>query len=256
MEQEKLDFLKQFDRLTDECTGRVKWAAKNAIKHLRMAAKISDLDQDMASFRAVCAEEEAATALIASLQQNGYPKSKLIRFRTHEDKHAVIVFVQAAISWFGKLKELAQPNFGAHRLYFGEVDGRIAMHLGLQLGNTDIQTTPIPPLHLIIYGGKTLEEIFESEINQVLGEANLQGVRKSIGERANFRNKILYATPDSMPSQSGDIEAYIMNQAGIVNALLIALALVDPWSGKKYPHSQVVVSLIDVFARMMERVRE
>ena len=88
----------QFDEFLKGCRGRTKWSAMNSIHHLVMAKEISKIDPAMAAFRSVCAEEEAATALISSLKVQKYPGSEHLNFRSHADKHAVIIFVSTVMA--------------------------------------------------------------------------------------------------------------------------------------------------------------
>lgn len=255
VEQVDLNALKQFDGFLEGCKGRTKWASENAIRHIYMALEIASIDPSMAAFRAVCAEEEAATALINSLKEQKYQGSDRINFRNHADKHAVIIFIGAVMEWFDELKTLAGSQFGKHRLYFDDVGKRRALRLGIQLGDTDMQLNPTPPLHIFTQGPVTLAQQFENRINKMLGTESVADIRKSIEERANFRNTILYATPLGIPKASGDIVAFISNQMGKVSSLLSALALIDPWRAPKYPQSEIVTVSIDIFTRLMLRVK-
>ncbi|MDY0836805.1 hypothetical protein [Pseudomonas sp. SED1] len=251
-----LEFLSQHQKIIEGCEGRIKWSAMNAVFHLKKAKEISEIDPLMAAFRSVCAEEEAATALIASLQEQNYLGSEKINFRSHNDKHTVIVFIQAVILWLEKLKTQIGPAIGRHRLFTDEVNGRLAIRIGFQLGDTKNQIVPNPPLHLITQGDKTLADVFEKEVNAVLGKKKLSQVKRAISSRANFRNKLLYATPQGPYRHKGDISQWVMNQAGIVNSLLIALALVDPWRKPEFPHSGIVIALIDVFLKLVSRLEK
>jgi len=248
--------LQQFQGFLEGCSGRTKWASVNAISHLRKSLEISSVDPAMAAFRAVCAEEEAATALINSLKEVGYQGAEKLYFRKHEDKHAVVLFVGTVMQWFQNRKAQAGEQFGEHRIFFDDIDGRIGLRVAIQLGRSNIAVHPTPPLHLMVQGARTLAEEFQDEMKELLGLDKTHEIRRLIDQRANFRNTLLYATPAGIPKPVGDVLGFINNQIGIVNHLLIALALIDPWRQPNYPLSGIVSVSIDVFVDLMDRVRK
>ncbi|MNJ42183.1 hypothetical protein D3C77_371380 [compost metagenome] len=248
--------LQQFDDFLDGCSGRVKWASLNSIAHIKKSVQIKDIDPEMAIFRAICAEEEAATALIGSLKEQQYEGAEKLNFRMHADKHAVILFVMTVMQWFQNRKVQAGQNFGRHRVYFDDVKGRRGLRLGIQLGSSNLQVNPTPPLHLISEGARTLAEEFQDEMKDLLGFEKTSEIKKLIEQRANFRNMILYATPTGIPRVAGSIDDFINSQISIINSLLVALALIDPWRSPEYPKSGIVTVSIQVFSNLMARVRK
>lgn len=251
-----VEVLQQFQGFLEGCSGRTKWASVNAISHLRKSVEILSIDPEMASFRAVCAEEEAATALINSLKEQGYEGADKLFFRNHADKHAVVLFVGTVMQWFQNRKAQASEQFGHHRIFFDDIDGRIGLRLGIQLGRSNTEVQPTPPLHLIVQGARTLAEEFQDEMKELLGFEKTCEIKRLIEQRANVRNTLLYATPSGIPKPSGDVKGFIDNQIGIVNSLLMALAFIDPWRQPKYPQSGIVAVSIDVFVDLMDRVKK
>jgi len=209
----------------------------------------------MAAFRSVCAEEEAATALISSLKVQKYPGSEHLNFRSHADKHAVIIFVSTVMAWFDEMKALSAPVFSRIRIHFIDIGKRRGLGITLELSGSDKALQPTPPLHVLTSDPTMMADRFKQIANEVLGTESIAGIKEKISKRANFRNTILYAAPNGLPRPKGDVSAFIANQAGVVNSLLTALALIDPWRKPKYPHSGVVISLIDVFAKIMEKIK-
>lgn len=248
--------LLQFTDFLEGCSGRTKWASVNAISHIKKAIEIAAIDPEMAAFRAVCAEEEAATALLCSLKDQGYPGADKLWFRNHADKHAVVLFVSTVMQWFKNRKLQAEGLFGQHRIFFDDVDGRVGLRLGIQLGQTDKEVQPTPPLNVRAEGPKTFAEHFQMEMKELLGFEKTSEIRAHIDQRANFRNTILYATPAGIPKADGDVGAFINNQIGVVNSLLIALALIDPWRAPRHPKSGIVTVSIEVFIELMDRVKK
>jgi hypothetical protein len=81
-------FEEEFDRelancINDSAKGYSKQCARSAIHHLELAWKIKDVDPEMAIFRAITSEEEAATAIFIALKDKGYLNAKKIKFKKH-----------------------------------------------------------------------------------------------------------------------------------------------------------------------------
>lgn len=256
MDVTRLDFLSQFDDLLAECSDRVRWHAVNSISHLRWSAKISEIDPLMAAFRAICAEEEAATSLICSLQQCDYEFSERIGFRNHTDKHAVIVFIRAVMDWFKLFQPDISKFFGDLTFYKTELPGRKALGIALPLKDGKTALNPVPPLNLRVQGksGTEWSHIIRSQLSEMFDSEKDRRFKKSIEGRANFRNKLLYATPAGIPGWRGSVDEFVLNQAGIVYSLLTAMALIDPWRKPNYEPSPVVTASISVFLEIMGRV--
>jgi hypothetical protein len=62
------DFQLALEALSQKLAGRPRHSAANAFRTLRRAWKIAEIDPEIALFLAITAEEEAATALMVSLQ--------------------------------------------------------------------------------------------------------------------------------------------------------------------------------------------
>jgi hypothetical protein len=73
--------------------GRSGYAAVSAVIHLLKAWSIRRDDSPMAAFRAITAEEEAATAILSLLRERDYAHSKL-DLHDHTVKHSVYPFIR------------------------------------------------------------------------------------------------------------------------------------------------------------------
>lgn len=94
-ELELTPFDKEIVKYLQSLTGRVHHAAMNALHHLERAKKISDIDPEMSAFRAIIAEEEAATAFFITLKQLGYERAKKLNHRDHQFKAGLFPFITA-----------------------------------------------------------------------------------------------------------------------------------------------------------------
>jgi len=236
-------------QMIDGCNGRVKWAAKNAVFHLEMSGKLLSIDPLMSAFRAICAEEEAATALIFSLKRLKYEGAGKIQFKSHQDKQAVIFFIHAMREWVNDFKVEVSHIFSDARLYPTEVNGRHAVGIYLPLLNTDKAVHPIPPLSLNVRGKSSWDEIINGLVAKKCDADGFIGLKEYVEKRANTRNELLYATDKGIPAWKTGVEHFIVNQCGIVEALLFSVGLIDPWGGKDKDRSPIVESCIAVFLK-------
>ena len=74
---------------------QVRLRAENAFDGFDRALALLSIDREMASFRAITAEEEAAAALFRSLQLRAYPGSECLNLGNHRHKAALGPFIQA-----------------------------------------------------------------------------------------------------------------------------------------------------------------
>lgn len=243
--------LDQYVKLIEGCSGRVGWAAKNAMYHLKMATQIAAIDPLMAAFRSVCAEEEAATALIFSLKRLKYKGADKIRFKSHQDKQMVIVFIQVIKDWYENFHPEIASTLEQAKFYPCEVSGRHAIGLFMPIKGTTDSVFIEPPLSLQVRAGTSWAEIIREGVENICKDSGFEKLTALVSERANFRNTMLYATDSYFPCWKGDIGDLIVNQSGIVGALLRALGLIDPWTSPTYERSAMVEGCIQVFLEVM-----
>lgn len=72
---------------------RGRHSALNATDGLDKAWALRHIDKEMAVFRAITAEEEAASALFHALKRRGYPDSGKLNPRLHEHKAALTPYI-------------------------------------------------------------------------------------------------------------------------------------------------------------------
>lgn len=252
-----MDVWQGFERMRDlimQCEGKTKSAGLNAIDHILKARKLIDIDPQMACFRAICAEEEAATSLLSSIKDQSYQLSGEINIHSHPNKAGVIIFVSAVIDWFHKSFILNGDHFGSPIMRFTDEPGRTAIEILLPLLGTDKCVHPRPPLDLRTQGGSTLQDMIGESVRIKLKHNLASEIKGAISTRANQRNLLLYASDNALAGQMPRITEYLENQAAIVNALLTAVGLIDPWRSPKYSHAGVVESAVLEFVSIMKSV--
>lgn len=184
-------------KAAEKLSGRPRHAALNAIRGLKRAWRIAPIDPEMAFFRAVTAEEEAATALMAALKHRQYPNASQLNFRKHTHKAGVYPFVRAIESL---LAESLFPIPTVTLSYDADTPridiGIPSEKLGLPAGHL---ITPDEPLNALIRSGppdaprQNLVD-FQDQLRAIAGGHGATDIASFIEAEANLRNKLLYAS--------------------------------------------------------------
>jgi hypothetical protein len=225
-----------------------KWHAFNSVRHINRAWLIKEIDPEMAIFRALTAEEEAATGLFLSIKRRGYRGAEKLKHRDHVHKNSVIPFCYAIKKVIAKVG-VQMPGF---QLFLEPDKKRLVIrfsHLHPQTGE-DVWAYPNPPLHVSINGrspdGKMKKEDFAAGVKEIVQGANVKDIIEFVRDRANFRNKILYATPDGYPTISDIDRAMELYQKNVFTILRLYM-LIDP-----YPGNQLLVQqALDAFLKTL-----
>jgi hypothetical protein len=231
-----------------------RWAAFNAIRHLNSSWRLRSLDPEMAAFRAITAEEEAATALFLSLKRRHYRGAQWIKHHNHVHKNGVIPFVDSVSRLFERFRTFLPRT----ELYFDTAQSPARLVLRLKLPNPAtgelVWAHPQPPLHFSFSsGGKEKSSslyTFEREIQQIATETGVATIIEHIKERANLRNKLLYSASEGYPDISGDIELGLRSYQRNVFVILKIYLMVDP-----YPNQQnFIQQCLDAYLNMLKLV--
>jgi hypothetical protein len=197
-ELELTDFQREVAALILDTPAPGKHAARNAIRSLERAWTILALDPEMAFFRGITAEEEAATALFHALQRRRYPGSQRIKWQSHDFKAAVIPFFTAVSYIFDNITHFQSG------LQIDAEDGPRRVKTWLKLRFPDgreRRLMPIPPLHYEFTADDRRHD-FVPEIGRVATDQNVESIRAYVKQRANARNKALYASSQGVPGLS------------------------------------------------------
>lgn len=199
--------------------------AANALDGFAKAKKLLPHDREMASFRAITAGEEAASALIRSLQMRDYPGSDLIDLKRHPHKAAVPFFLAAVRQQLGAHKPLEmtiQLSISPPKLtvslplrQFDHIpDDMSDLYLQLSDPLGTIGTTP----------GVDDSDYFDEAVQKVAGSRK---VDRLIAKEANARNRILYAHDGGLPQSKATLESIEMRESQAVVCLLSAIAVLQ-----------------------------
>jgi hypothetical protein len=209
------------ERAVKKLGGRVKHCSRNAFAHLSAAEKILDIDPAMAAFRAITAEEEAASALILSIKQKRYPGSDLLDHRSHVHK-AALTHLISAVGKVMQVIDIASPTVLLHDTDPPKISIRIDMSK-LGLGTPEpLFAVPDQPLNFSIHQGEGTERAhrFEQELQAIAEERGVSEIADLIRNEANQRNRLLYASDTGIPQVTiGD--GYLLERRRRVTVLLV-----------------------------------
>ncbi|WP_375428959.1 hypothetical protein [uncultured Sphingomonas sp.] len=221
--------VEQFQQLLPKAVRRlspeVRYRAENALDGFARAKVLLSIDREIASFRAITAAEEAASALIRSLQLREYPGAHLVDLRRHPHKAAVPFFLNAVRHEIAGDKEINlvvtlsadPPNLTVALPLQQFVD------LPDDLANVHLQLAD--PLGMI--GSKPdVEEgdFFDAAVQRVAGSRK---VDKLIASAANARNRILYAHDGGLLFSQATQTSIEQREQGAKLCLLLAIAVMQ-----------------------------
>jgi len=228
-----------------------RWPAFNAIRHLNRAWRLRKSDLQMAYFRSITAEEEAATAIFKSLKHLKYRGAEKICHRDHLHKNALFPFMIFVSRAFSKKRALLPPT----KVILNHKVTPARMLIEIEVTHRDGTkgyVQPDPPLNFSIKGGPRNSELklidFSDEMKEVAKEQNVKNIISHLKERANFRNRLLYASGDGCPDVDGDIEPLLVNFQENVFQMLKLYLLIDPYGQQLF-----VQQCLDSFLRMLGR---
>jgi len=247
-----------FEKLTiealEDCNGELKHCAKNAISHLKKSWEIRSIDLEMAMFRSITAEEEAASAFFYCIKNHKYKNSDKLKFKQHIYKLGLFPFIQSIGSFLDDFVKQDTSPFSEYRIKHIDLSGRKAIELLLFIKNQDVVARPTPPLHFTISDEESKEVCtFEHNFKKLIEGSSYTNALKHIKDIANTRNKLLYANSSGSPKVEGNIEGYIKEQKKKVMVILTLLLMVDPWQ-KEEGHSLFVQQALDSFLLLLKRI--
>ncbi|MFP1678236.1 hypothetical protein ACLD02_06025 [Alloalcanivorax sp. C16-2] len=249
----------QFEHKTiqgiEGCRGAIKNCGRNSILHLEKASAIRDLDIEMAFFRGITAEEEAASALFYCLKNHKYQNSKRILFKEHTYKLGLYPFLLGIGAFLDETLQHDSSPFDKFYLNHIETNGRQAIELLLNMPKQKVTARPVPPLNFTVSESYTGEVCtFENNFNELVNGAGFDDVLKYVKDVATTRNKILYADSSGRPRVEGDIVSYLNHQKRKVMAFLNIVLMIDPWE-KNNGTSLFVQQALDSFLLVLNRIK-
>lgn len=228
----------------------VRFRAENVFIGFERAHLLLPFDREMASFRAITAEEEAAAALFTSLKMRRYPGAEKLNVRDHQHKAAVAPFLSAVRRSIAHRNEItiemtldwAQPSLTV----------AIALQqLGVEFpGSEGVHLQIDHPLNVARRIGATQEiDRFESDVLDLANSSAFSSVAQMVAKSANARNTLLYASDSALP-RSQVTEAGIerrQESADLCLYLCVAIMQTDV-------HQTLALQALDGFLRVIGKL--
>jgi hypothetical protein len=229
---------------------RGKHSLRNAWYHLERGWANREIDPAMAMFRGITAEEEAATGLIYALRDKKYDNANLLNPWNHTHKHSINSFFDLLSDFFA---ESIEPLWKVG-IKLGSVDdpNRLKIYIAITVNGEEKYAIPDPPLNLnITVAGKAIS--FKRQIDKLTNLANLKNVKhieKYISEKANERNKLLYATAHGYPHLASVKDDFFFCQKQKVMKMAYAYLLIEPYKEKQPFVQQALDSLLKMLGKI------
>ncbi len=224
---------------------------KSALHHLERAEVLAPIDPAMAIFRAITAEEEAASGILRCLRELQYPRSNEINMHDHRHKHAVYPFMEIVGLFFGQTIGKLIHNY---QLHIKDEDGatRLMLALPIEVFGRPKLAYPIPPLNIGVSGdGMEPYLDYSSQMSEFVETKGKESIEKLIKEKANLRNRILYAGPDGYPVVQELNINFLPEKRRRVLAMAKLYLLIYPYK----EHQPYVCQALDVFISILGRLK-
>jgi ubiquitin len=203
----------------------VRYRAENSLDGFSRAKTLLDIDREMASFRAITAGEEAASALVRSLQIREYPGAQYIDLKRHTHKAAVPFFLRAVQHQLAKDRDVkitvtleADPPKLTVALPIKELVTLPAEMADLHLQFSD-------PLGMVgTQAGIDASNFFDAAVRKVAGSRK---VDKLIASEANSRNQILYAHDSGLPVSQVTLQSIESRERSACLCIILAVAVLQ-----------------------------
>lgn len=206
--------------------GRIRHCFKNAFDHLRRSWQLHPVDSEMSMFRAITAEEEAATALMLAIKQRGYHGSDKLSPYEHSHKAAVSPFVEAIVNL------LADTGVPAPQLSINR--GRrpmlaLAIDLSALTGDETPEFATFDfPLNFVIKVGRAKKaHMFQSELEQLAAGRGASSIQQLVKNEANLRNRLLYASDQGIPSVKFNDSVILRRRDRVYRLALLTIAILQ-----------------------------
>ncbi len=202
---------------------------QSTLNHLAKSRSLKEIDLEMCSFRAICAEEEAATAVISALYHRKYTNASRLKIKNHQHKWAVVGCMLA-------LSTPLRPFLGEFQLLMDFGKGRIDVKVPLSnfgvKGGEATAIQPVEPLDLLhSKTGKDADYAFEDELAALAEGAEFENIKTMVAAMANSRNQLLYASDTKIPKSQATSQQLDMRRSRAIALLVVAVMILQ--SNKK-----------------------
>lgn len=206
--------------------GRIANSFRSAFRHVRLAWRLHPVDSEMSMFRAITGEEEAASGLMLALVQQRYPGAKKLKPRDHTHKAAVTPFLDAVRNLLASTS-VPPPKLS---LSMGRPPAlSISLDLrALGISNEPKFATPDQPFNFALRkGGDEKVYLFEKELAEIASFSGASNIKAAILNRANLRNRLLYASDAGVPTVQFPDETLLRYRDRIYRLCLLTIGILQ-----------------------------
>lgn len=233
------------------------WTRKSldaAFIHLSLAHRLKDIDSAMAIFRAIHAEEEAATALLRALQARGYAGSGELQPKDHLQKAAVYPYLCAIAKHtsYLRMNGVKEVRLGIPK---DESKSRLQLAFLLDGDKDGIFASPNPPLNLRIReGGEVVN--YQKYFRELISPSGFEDIRKYLNDKKNKRNLLLYASPHGLLNPGPVADATLLHYKYIIMTIVKATLLIWPYKEVQPFVQEAVHSFLGFAGRLHKAATE
>ena len=228
---------------------RSRASIRHAWVHIEKARRLVGVDNEMAAFRSITAEEEGATGIIHALKNIGYDRSELLNSRDHKHKSGLWSLFRI-ISEF--MHDVGAEKYFAGKVIEGSGDnaGKLEICFPSPLPGDSRWVHPVPPLNFSISSdGKNIA--FQKQADKLASAHNKNQLKNHISKEANLRNELIYASHEGIPNVLEDPANFISMRERRVMVFTYAYLLIA-----QYPERQLFVQqCLDAYLRLLGRNR-
>jgi len=198
----------------------------------------------MAAFRAITAEEEAASGLMRCLQALRYGGADRLNPHDHVSKHAVYPFIDVLRLFFADCKDTI-PEARMRLLDRGHGE-QLVIELVLPNGLSAVSEMP---LHFSVKEGATgIWASFAPQVRRFEVANKISSIKLFLRSEANRRNLLLYASPKGVPDVVLDGDLFILDRQKRVFVLLCAYLMIYPYAEHQLFVSHALTQFLEVLA--------
>lgn len=206
--------------------GRIGNSFRSAFRHIRLTWKLHHFDNEMSLFRAITGEEEAASGLMLAFIQQRYPGANKLKPRDHTHKAAVSPYLDAVNNLIASVPVPAPKlslSMGSPPSLSISVD---LQALGVS-GEPKFATPDNPFNFALRKDGEESVYFFEKELAEIASFSGAADIRTAISERANLRNRLLYASDEGIPKVEFPDETLLRYRDRIFRLCLLTIGILQ-----------------------------
>lgn len=219
----------------------------STLNHFEKSRALREADLEMASFRAICGEEEAAAAIISALYHRKYPNASALNIKNHQHKWAIVGCMLA-------LSERLLPDLNKFHMQMDFSKARIDVKIpfsnfGVEGGEAMV-LQPDEPLDILYYNPrKDADYAFEDELAALAEGAKFKSIKDMVAAMANSRNRLLYASDTELPRNEDTSQQLDARHSRAITLLVIAVMILQ--SNKKLATvRQALLAVLTVIGKL------